>query len=1272
MKTKFEISNRILSLVLALVMVLGMLPMMNMTAYAATEVPELSKLPFIDYTDGATQYFKYDNYLYRVIYTNLQNVTTTSLYINNSGKLFYCPSKTSYKDLINTEKNAIRTSDLPKSADESLSCYGSSSDRNVKYSDYRIVWITYVEVDEPSWDWSDSSSPTATFTAKNTDVCATVKASNVSSNTIEAANCQEKDKTTYTASVTFNGQTYTDTKTDKGDIGPHNISCSLRGNAVTANCENSGCPLSTGNSVTLNIQDVYYYTGQPIPDPVTGEFNHNMATYKVTYNGSEILPSAVGSYKVTLNAFNADGVNAAGFMKSFVIEYLDAPSLSEFKVSDYTYKNGDTYWFAPGATATVTPPEGYMISTMLGGTYGGSVSFDEDDSKTVYLKRTSDGAMTDAIDLSSILRWDITAPMGSIKLSPHAWDDLNINSSFTVFSKDSVEISITAQDTESGVKSVQYYVADRDLINGGDAAALEAAVDANWKTYNDAISLPLNGKYIVYAKITDYIGNVTYLSSDGIVLYSDATSTTTHLTTTYKAGEDKDIFVALNGNTIKEVKCGDTALLGTDYTVSGDKITLNADYLDTLAAGDYTITISLNPLGETYLEYPNNVKPAELTVNLTVNKRQVAVPTEDITSFVYDGGEQTYNITPSDWYTVTGNKQTNAGTYTVTVSLKDKNSTVWDDGTTEDKTYTFHIDKKTVDLSGVKWDYTEPFKYDGLTHGVAIDESTMPYGASVSRYTGHSYIDAGSRQAAASIIYDDNHKGEATLLLDWEIVNNWTPTEYTVSGEGWMNQDFVITPSDGYLISLTNTANGKWKDSLTYSDETDNGSVKFYLKNEADGTISLAKTVSYKLDKTDPTGKVEFDERNGWETFLNTISFNLFYKDEVTVKVTTDNDLSGIAKIEYASSDKAMTLNEVMDIADWTEYNGSFGVTKPEAEKFVYFIRITDNAGNVTYLSTDGAQYDTTAPVISGIENGRTYYTTQKVTITDKNIDTITFNGEQATENITLEGNKEATYTIVATDKAGNKTTVIVTMKPIKELAKATENLGNDNVTSNNAPALRELVETLNELIADPDTSDDGERETLEQHKHIAESLLKTIEDAAKAIETENTEKVKDVTAENVTPKDKTDLEKAKEDLEKALEDYASNMTEDEKKAIQDELGRIDDALRVIGNVEAVEELIDKLPDTIKKDDEAAIKAADDALGALTDYEKSLVDKNAKKALDDAKAALAELKKPADSTTPATGDNSNLFLWIAMLFISGGAVITLTVVDRKKRSAANK
>ena len=82
---------------------------------------------------------------------------------------------------------------------------------------------------------------------------------------------------------------------------------------------------------------------------------------------------------------------------------------------------------------------------------------------------------------------------------------------------------------------------------------------------------------------------------------------------------------------------------------------------------------------------------------------------------------------------------------------------------------------------------------------------------------------------------------------------------------------------------------------------------------------------------------------------------------------------------------------------------------------------------------------------------------------------------------------------------------------------------------------------------------------------------------------------------------------------------------------------------------------------------EAAVKAV---VRGKNITEQSEVDKMAK-AIEDAIAALE--KKPADTKpgtsdkSPQTGDASNLALWIALLFISGGAAIGTTVVSRKKK-----
>ena len=58
-------------------------------------------------------------------------------------------------------------------------------------------------------------------------------------------------------------------------------------------------------------------------------------------------------------------------------------------------------------------------------------------------------------------------------------------------------------------------------------------------------------------------------------------------------------------------------------------------------------------------------------------------------------------------------------------------------------------------------------------------------------------------------------------------------------------------------------------------------------------------------------------------------------------------------------------------------------------------------------------------------------------------------------------------------------------------------------------------------------------------------------------------------------------------------------------------------------------------------------------------------DKDGTKGIKKADTVTAKLKD--DSKSPQTGDTSNVALWIALLFVSGGAAIGTTVVSRKKK-----
>ena len=173
--------------------------------------------------------------------------------------------------------------------------------------------------------------------------------------------------------------------------------------------------------------------------------------------------------------------------------------------------------------------------------------------------------------------------------------------------------------------------------------------------------------------------------------------------------------------------------------------------------------------------------------------------------------------------------------------------------------------------------------------------------------------------------------------------------------------------------------------------------------------------------------------------------------------------------------------------------------------------------------------------------------------------------------------------------------------------------------------------------------------------------------------DTENTEKVKDITAENVTPEDREALENAKKDLEALVEEFGEAFSEEEQNTIKEETERIGDALAALEKAEVVEELIDRLPETVTKDDREAIEAADEAYNALSDHERSIVDEERKAALDAAKKALAALSSPsAVPVSPATGDGSKPLPWLILLLISGAGIAALLLGMRKKRGGKVK
>lgn len=175
-----------------------------------------------------------------------------------------------------------------------------------------------------------------------------------------------------------------------------------------------------------------------------------------------------------------------------------------------------------------------------------------------------------------------------------------------------------------------------------------------------------------------------------------------------------------------------------------------------------------------------------------------------------------------------------------------------------------------------------------------------------------------------------------------------------------------------------------------------------------------------------PTGEIVMGI-NKWQEFLNKLTFGLFFKDaqEVTINAA---DNSGTVFISYLVTDQDLSEEELKSLV-YRGYDEPFRI-EPNGEYIVY-VMLVDASLNITYLRSDRLTLDNVQPVISGVENGKTYCGTRTVAITEKYIDTVTVNGttvELDESNSFRLAPANGGQKIIVADKAGNTTEMTVTV----------------------------------------------------------------------------------------------------------------------------------------------------------------------------------------------------------------------------------------------------
>lgn len=314
-----------------------------------------------------------------------------------------------------------------------------------------------------------------------------------------------------------------------------------------------------------------------------------------------------------------------------------------------------------------------------------------------------------------------------------------------------------------------------------------------------------------------------------------------------------------------------------------------------------------------------------------------------------------------------------------------------------------------------------------------------------------------------------NYAGEITK--NFTIAYIAAPDNYITGTKGandWYTSDVTIGVAD-WQVSTDNKST--WQKSISVTEEGTHSYTLYFKDSNGYITDSISKEI--KIDKAAPTGTIKVKEST-WDKFLETITFGFCTNTKEKIEITSKDTGSGIASTEYLVSEKAYTqISDVQNLRDWADYNNSKKpVIKTNRINYVY-ARITDNVGNVTYLSSDGILHDDEKPFIfdrtpvmkdrsgsvtfeifedgSGLENVYFLYSTDmdKVTsATTENLKASDYHNATGTFTLSdLKPNTEYYCAVLAVDKAGNESYLLnSTFKTLKEAITGTVSISGEAV----------------------------------------------------------------------------------------------------------------------------------------------------------------------------------------------------------------------------------
>ena len=690
---------------------------------------------------------------------------------------------------------------------------------------------------------------------------------------------------------------------------------------------------------------------------------------------------------------------------------------------------------------------------------------------------------------------------------------------------------------------------------------------------------------------------------------------------TYGVGATLPTDVTRNGYTFKGWYDNEN-LTGSPVTAIGGAETGNKEYWAKWEINQYTITFDTNGGSEI----------APITQDYGTEITAPADPTRK--GYTFKGWDKEIPETmPADNITVKAQWEINQYTITFDTNGGSEIAPITQDYGTE---ITAPADPTRKGYTFKGWDKEIP-------ETMPADNITVKAQWEINQYTITFDTNGGSEIAPITQDYgteitapaDPTRKGYTFKGWDKEIPETMPADNITVKAQWEINQ-YTITFDTNGGSEIAPITQDYGTEITAPADPTRKGYTFKGWDKEIPETMpaeNITITARWK-DTEKPTGEIIIGT-NKWNEFLNKLTFGIFFKDtqEVTINAV---DNSGVVFVSYLVTDKELSEAELNSLV-FRAYEEPFSID-PNGEYIVYVMLVDENI-NITYLRSDRITLDNIQPVISGIENGKTYCEAQTVTVDEKYVDTVTVNGTAVT--LDADGGfvlppTNGEQKIVVTDKAGNNAEMTVTV--------------------NNG-------HTFGEWVSD----NDG--------KHTRKCIV----DGCDAFETENcsggnatcTEKaVCDVCGKAYGEFDGTNHEGGVQEWttrtafnhEQKWNCCGAVIVASEAHEWKDGVCR-ECGYVCLHNDADKDHICDYCKKTISEHE-------DKDKNHICDYCKKTISAHEDATPEEIKKPDTVTAKPDDSKSPQTGDNSNLVLWITLLIISGGVMKGVAAFGKSKKHSA--